>query len=78
MDKQTLTALRITNETHVDLALASPVVEAHVDEVIEAFYSFVLATPGMGEVFPKPHDAGSCEGGTAAPLGRVPVCRPLE
>lgn len=51
MDKQTLTALRITNETHVDLALASPVVEAHVDEVIEAFYSFVLATPGMGEVF---------------------------
>ncbi|EKV32202.1 methyl-accepting chemotaxis receptor/sensory transducer [Caenispirillum salinarum AK4] len=51
MEPQTLSALRITDETLADLALARPVLTAHVDEVIDAFYAFILATPGMAEPF---------------------------
>ena len=47
-----LRLLRIDNDTREDLRMAASVIALHIDEMIEQFYAFVRATPGMREKFP--------------------------
>ncbi len=51
--KQLLKTFGINNSVIADLRLARPILEKHIDRLLEDFYGSILADPAMSQVFQK-------------------------